>query len=100
MKEKPISLTEKISASLSREFELPNLFSETDIRLSASQGLSVCGIEEVEEYTRQRVVFKMRRNKLVIEGEDLQVDCCENGMAVLHGCLLAFTFSGGGAFLC
>ena len=100
MKEKQLSFTEKVSGVLSRELELPNLFTEADIHLTLSQGLRVCGIEEVAEYSPQRVIFRLRRNSLVIDGEDLQLDCCENGMAVLHGALLALSFSDGGAFLC
>ncbi len=100
MKEKQLSFTEKVSGALSRELELPNLFTEADIQLQLSQGIRVCGIEEVKEYTPQKVVFGMRRNSLVIDGENLQIDCCENGMAVLHGAILALSFTDGGAFLC
>ena len=100
MKENRISLSEKLQATLSRELELPNLFSETDIRLCVSQGMQVCGIEDVMQYTPQKIIFKLRRNHLVIDGDDLQIDCCENGMAILHGALLGFSFTEGGALQC
>ena len=95
-----ISLSEKLSTALTRELELPNLFTEADIQVCVSQGVRVCGIEDVTEYTPQRIVFKLRRNKLVIDGDRLQIDCCENGMAMLHGDLLGFSFTDGGALQC
>ncbi len=100
MKEKQLSFSEKISTTLSRELELPNLFTETDIQICASQGVRVCGIEEVTEYTPQRIVFQLRRNKLILDGDQLQIDCCENGMALVHGALLNLGFSEGGALQC
>lgn len=100
MKEKQLSFAEKINSRLSRELELPNLFTEADIQISASQGIRICGIEEVEVYTPERLVFGMRHNKLVINGDGLQIACCENGMAVLHGILTDISFTDGGAFVC
>ncbi len=100
MKEKQLSFSEKISTTLSRELELPNLFAETDIQICASQGVRVCGIEEVAEYTAQRIVFKLKHNKLILDGDQLQIACCENGMAIVHGDLLNLGFSEGGALRC
>lgn len=100
MKEKQLSFSEKLSTTLSRELELPNLFTQTDIQIGASQGVRVCGIEEVTEYSAQRIVFKLKHNKLILDGDQLQIACCENGMAVVHGALLSLSFSEGGALLC
>lgn len=100
MKEKQHSFAEKISTTLARELEVPNLFTDTDIHISASQGLCVCGIEEVTEYTDRRIVFRLKYNKLILDGDGLHMSCCENGMAVVHGALLNFGFSEGGALQC
>ena len=100
MNEKQKSMRGNISSLLAGEAELPNLFCEPDIHISQSEGVCVRGIDEIEEYTDENIVFQLRRGRVVFTGQDLQIACCENGMAVLHGILLDVSFAGGGAFRC
>ena len=100
MKIKQDTKPKNIRSILTQELELPNLFTQTDLRISVSQGICINGIVEIESYTPQKTVLRMQNSKIVIIGDDLQIDCCENGMAVVHGLLLDISFSEGGAFRC
>lgn len=91
---------EKLGGLLSRESEIPALFTQTQISLSASCGVHAEGILSIEEYTDTKVVFCFKRNKVCITGENLHITCCENGMAELHGLILSVAFTEGGAFQC
>ncbi len=100
MEEKNGDRRHKLHSVLTQELELPNLFTQTDVRISASLGICINGIVEIETYTPQRIVLQMQKGKITICGDELQMDCCENGMALMHGVLLTVSFSEGGAFRC
>lgn len=90
----------KIAEKAAGVMELPSLFTESEVRLSPSQGLCICGIRETKTFSSDYVVFSLRECELHLHGSDLQIACCENGMALLHGRILGFSFCEGDYFVC
>lgn len=100
MQEKGKSELRKMAEKAAGVMELPPLFSESELRVSPSEGIRICGIRETRAFSSDYIVFLLRECELHLHGVNLNVACCENGMAILHGTVLEISFCGGEMFVC